>query len=86
MMPELPPRNEITVEMEDKEQGIVVFDGTGPIVLIDEIAPADACDYFSALSRKVLVARLRYWADVLDDPDTESAVTAGDSAPPSVQP
>lgn len=56
-----------TIDMPHTTQGIVIFDGTEyPVVLTDEVAPIDAREYLSdTLTRRVVVERLRYWADVL---------------------
>lgn len=63
------PRGVMEVEMEPTEQGIVVFDGTGsPLHLIDSMTPSDVAEMLGTLvSRRVLVARLRAWADSIDE-------------------
>lgn len=62
------PRGVMEVEMEPTEQGIVVFDGSGsPLHLVDSMSASDVAEMLGTLvSRRVLVARLRAWADVLD--------------------
>lgn len=62
------PRPTMEVEMAPTEQGIVVFDGTGaPLHLTDSMKPADVAELLdTVVVRRVLIARLRAWADVLD--------------------
>lgn len=68
-------RELMEVEMAPTEQGIVVFDGTGsPLHLVDSMQPAEVADLMpEPVSRRVLVARLRAWADVIDRIDREPA-------------
>lgn len=67
-MNEVTERPTIEVEMAPTEQGIVVFDGSGaPMCLIDTMTPDEVADLFpEPVARRVLGARLRAWADVID--------------------
>lgn len=56
----------LTVEFPGASQQVVVYlgDGTDPLMLLDEMQPADMPE-LSPAQRLIAVTRMRYWADVL---------------------
>lgn len=73
---------DITISVLAKEQTLVYFPGDGnPLFMADDMSRADLRDYLPApVARAVLAARLRTFADMLDDNPLDvlcaSAVTA----------